>query len=402
MSILKDDAVYGTIQNDYYYLLSVYNYLAYYIWLYGVQFLLLTMLSTLTVFRRDLSCNREYIHDADDEGGDLVTRETTIDAKGYNELMILSEEINIGTAGSLLNLLGLQPHMKLPQTPNQQQFVSNRSQLTQRSRPSSSPNSPNFSQTLPPDTLLHLLTYLSVEDVISLSLTSRSIYALLNDSTDDERAPHSNNTNTPGQTLWRELLKRDYRHVLTWTVFQSSFRRCHPNHNKDDDDSTTAPLLTVTRTKTLYFQFALSWMDYALAGHNTATDCLVGLHGDVHDISNFLEHHPGSPETVLAFSGRDATNEFEIMGHSRTARDLARTFCVLKGGDGTRRRCLEKVRREYGRARDRTSARARLWGEGRDGIIGDVHVYFDVFDQGWRWWYTGVDNFGPVYINEVR
>jgi cytochrome-b5 reductase len=37
--------------------------------------------------------------------------------------------------------------------------------------------------------------------------------------------------------------------------------------------------------------------------------CLLGLHGAVYDVTNFLKEHPGSKETLLDNAGGDATGE---------------------------------------------------------------------------------------------
>ena len=53
-----------------------------------------------------------------------------------------------------------------------------------------------------------------------------------------------------------------------------------------------------------------------LAGRNTEESCLVGLEGGVYDLTDFLEVHPGSKETILVNAGGDATAFFEDVGHS--------------------------------------------------------------------------------------
>ena len=81
--------------------------------------------------------------------------------------------------------------------------------------------------------------------------------------------------------------------------------------------------------KNLYFSFAACWVDYTLAGQNTLERCLVGLHGHVFDISDFVESHPGSPETLLVQAGRDATAFFEDLGHSMGARRIALSMSAV-------------------------------------------------------------------------
>ncbi|KAI7757749.1 hypothetical protein M8C21_031761 [Ambrosia artemisiifolia] len=62
--------------------------------------------------------------------------------------------------------------------------------------------------------------------------------------------------------------------------------------------------------------------------HNTASDCWIVVDGKVYDVSSYLEEHPGGDDVLLQVTGKDATEEFEDAGHSKTARELMETFCV--------------------------------------------------------------------------
>ncbi|GKU98636.1 hypothetical protein SLEP1_g11611 [Rubroshorea leprosula] len=42
----------------------------------------------------------------------------------------------------------------------------------------------------------------------------------------------------------------------------------------------------------------------------------------VYDVANFLEDHPGGDEVLLSATGKDATDDFEDVGHSTSAREL--------------------------------------------------------------------------------
>jgi len=100
----------------------------------------------------------------------------------------------------------------------------------------------------------------------------------------------------------------------------------------------------VMTMKEFYFTFSQCWINYTLAGQSTYDNCLVGLHGHVFDITDFLEEHPGSPETLLVNGGgRDATKYFEDLGHSVSARKMAgRSLCVVLDSA-----CLRKNRDDY-------------------------------------------------------
>ncbi|EXB44868.1 putative cytochrome b5 isoform 2 [Morus notabilis] len=62
--------------------------------------------------------------------------------------------------------------------------------------------------------------------------------------------------------------------------------------------------------------------------HNTKDDCWVVIDGKVYDVSSYLDDHPGGDDVVLAATGRDATEDFEDAGHSKSAKELMETFCI--------------------------------------------------------------------------
>src|SRR5690606_7910927 len=50
-----------------------------------------------------------------------------------------------------------------------------------------------------------------------------------------------------------------------------------------------------------------------IAKHNTKDDVWVVVKGVVMDLTNWLDEHPGGPQAILNFMGRDATEEFEML-----------------------------------------------------------------------------------------
>jgi len=50
-----------------------------------------------------------------------------------------------------------------------------------------------------------------------------------------------------------------------------------------------------------------------VAKHNTKEDLWVVVKGVVLDLTNWLDDHPGGPQALLNFMGRDATEEFEML-----------------------------------------------------------------------------------------
>ncbi|VDO90447.1 unnamed protein product [Heligmosomoides polygyrus] len=62
--------------------------------------------------------------------------------------------------------------------------------------------------------------------------------------------------------------------------------------------------------------------------HCTPDDAWMIIHNDVIDVTNFLDEHPGGMEILLEYTGCDATEVFESVGHSIAARILAEKFKI--------------------------------------------------------------------------
>lgn len=57
-----------------------------------------------------------------------------------------------------------------------------------------------------------------------------------------------------------------------------------------------------------------------VARHMTRSSCWFVVGGKVYDATPFLDEHPGGDDILLDTAGRDATREFEDVGHSDGAR----------------------------------------------------------------------------------
>ncbi|KAK4756552.1 hypothetical protein SAY87_006679 [Trapa incisa] len=65
-----------------------------------------------------------------------------------------------------------------------------------------------------------------------------------------------------------------------------------------------------------------------VSDHNTANDCWLIIEGKVYDVTKFLEDHPGGDEVLLSSTGKDATDDFEDVGHSNTAKAMMDEYYV--------------------------------------------------------------------------
>ncbi|KAJ8769725.1 hypothetical protein K2173_005931 [Erythroxylum novogranatense] len=65
-----------------------------------------------------------------------------------------------------------------------------------------------------------------------------------------------------------------------------------------------------------------------VAVHNKTKDCWLIISGKVYDVTPFMDDHPGGDEVLLSATGKDATNDFEDVGHSDSARDMMAKYLI--------------------------------------------------------------------------
>ncbi|XP_074557886.1 cytochrome b5-like [Curcuma longa] len=65
-----------------------------------------------------------------------------------------------------------------------------------------------------------------------------------------------------------------------------------------------------------------------VAAHSSRNDCWLVIGGKVYDVTKFLEDHPGGEEVLLASVGKDSTNDFEDIGHTKNARAIMDQYYV--------------------------------------------------------------------------
>merc|ERR1712078_21542 len=69
--------------------------------------------------------------------------------------------------------------------------------------------------------------------------------------------------------------------------------------------------------------------------HCSEEDCWLVIHGKVYDVTAMLDEHPGGGDILVSASGRDATDDFEDVGHSSSAKEWLERHYIgqYEGGD---------------------------------------------------------------------
>ncbi|XVF72971.1 hypothetical protein PTKIN_Ptkin12aG0163600 [Pterospermum kingtungense] len=65
-----------------------------------------------------------------------------------------------------------------------------------------------------------------------------------------------------------------------------------------------------------------------VVNHKERKGCWLLISGKVYDVTPFLEEHPGGDEVLIAASGKDATEDFEDVGHSDDAKEMMKKYCI--------------------------------------------------------------------------
>jgi len=69
-----------------------------------------------------------------------------------------------------------------------------------------------------------------------------------------------------------------------------------------------------------------SWEE--VGKHRSKDSTWLIIHNKVYDVTKFLEEHPGGEEVLLENSGKDATEQFEDVGHSTDAREMMKDYLI--------------------------------------------------------------------------
>ncbi|XP_045800220.1 cytochrome b5 [Trifolium pratense] len=72
----------------------------------------------------------------------------------------------------------------------------------------------------------------------------------------------------------------------------------------------------------------LSQPSSEVSQHKSNKNCWLVINGRVLDVTKFLEEHPGGGEVIVEVAGKDATKEFDAIGHSKAAQNLVLKYQI--------------------------------------------------------------------------
>ncbi|XP_036597952.1 cytochrome b5 type B-like [Trichosurus vulpecula] len=67
---------------------------------------------------------------------------------------------------------------------------------------------------------------------------------------------------------------------------------------------------------------------YEVAKCNSENDMWIVIHGRVYDLTHFFSEHPDGEEVPIELTGWDATESFEVVGHSSDAKEMLKQYYV--------------------------------------------------------------------------
>ncbi|KAK7576143.1 hypothetical protein V9T40_012429 [Parthenolecanium corni] len=74
---------------------------------------------------------------------------------------------------------------------------------------------------------------------------------------------------------------------------------------------------------------------------------LLVINNAVYDVTSFLNEHPGGEEVLLEQSGKDASEQFEDVGHSSDAREMMTKYKVGDIAESDRKKEVPKEKPKW-------------------------------------------------------
>lgn len=93
------------------------------------------------------------------------------------------------------------------------------------------------------------------------------------------------------------------------------------NNNKTENKTTTTTTTTQPQKGGDYKSNLIPLEE--VQKHNTEKDCWVIVNNEVLNVTNFLKDHPGGASAIIAYGGKDATENFNLFHPKDTVEEYA-------------------------------------------------------------------------------
>lgn len=65
-----------------------------------------------------------------------------------------------------------------------------------------------------------------------------------------------------------------------------------------------------------------------ISSSSSESDAKLIIHNNVYQVSKFLDEHPGGHEVLMNVAGKDASEDFDDIGHSLDAKELMKKYLI--------------------------------------------------------------------------
>lgn len=120
-----------------------------------------------------------------------------------------------------------------------------------------------------------------------------------------------------------------------------------------------APDCSVRRARVYVIAMAKRYTRKEISEINTKTDTVFIIDNLVYNVTQFIDEHPGGHEVLVNVAGKDASEDFEDIGHSLDAKELMKKYQV---GELVQEDRVERKRRHINWDDDKTEGESSFIG----------------------------------------
>ena len=115
-----------------------------------------------------------------------------------------------------------------------------------------------------------------------------------------------------------------------------------------------------------------------VSSHNTRGDCWIIIGSSVYNVTPFLEEHPGGDDILLEGGGKDVTDDFHDVGHSKAAEDQLEHYAIGELSDSSNNNQLKQSDSSNQQLQQSEPATTLLYIAVMIGVISTIIVSFSI------------------------